>query len=113
MSFPAPHRHSYSLDSWRIRETEFDAQSNNLAETLFALGNGTIGLRGTHEEAFLGAQGSSQEGNYLNGFYESETIHYPEAAYGLAKKNQFMLNVPNAINTTVRDLTTAKVEREY
>lgn len=96
MQFKSQQHHTYPLDAWRICETNFDESSANLAETLFALGNGTIGLRGTHEEAYLGAPGTSQEGNYLNGFYETEAIHYPEAAYGLAKNNQFMLNVPNA-----------------
>jgi len=88
--------HPFSFDPWRLRETQFDTGINYLAETLFALGNGTVGLRGTHEESYLGPAGTSQEGNYLNGFYESEAIHYPESAYGLAHTNQFMLNLPNA-----------------
>ena len=88
--------HTYPLEPWCIRETAFDTASHFLDETLFALGNGYIGLRGTHEEGYTGPKGTSLDGTYLNGFYESEAIHYPEAAYGLAKTNQFMLNVPNA-----------------
>lgn len=89
-------QHTYPLDAWCIRETSFDTQSNFLDETLFALGNGYIGLRGTYEEGYSGPSGTSLDGTYLNGFYESEEIHYPEAAFGMAKTNQFMLNVPNA-----------------
>jgi alpha,alpha-trehalose phosphorylase len=89
-------KHTYPLEPWCIRETSFDTESHFLDETLFALGNGYIGLRGTHEEGYTGPAGTSLDGSYLNGFYESESIHYPEAAYGLAKTNQFMLNVPNA-----------------
>ena len=89
-------QHTYPLDAWCIRETSFDTQSNFLDETLFALGNGYIGLRGTYEEGYGGPAGTSLDGTYLNGFYESEEIHYPEAAFGMAKTNQFMLNVPNA-----------------
>ncbi|CAN7663198.1 glycoside hydrolase family 65 protein [Pseudoduganella sp. LjRoot289] len=89
-------QHTYPLEPWCIRETAFDTGSHFLDETLFALGNGYIGLRGTHEEGYSGPKGTSLDGTYLNGFYESEAIHYPEAAYGLAKTNQFMLNVPNA-----------------
>ena len=89
-------QHTYPLDAWCIRETSFDTQSNFLDETLFALGNGYIGLRGTYEEGYSGPAGTSLDGTYLNGFYESEEIHYPEAAFGMAKTNQFMLNVPNA-----------------
>ncbi|MET0982288.1 MAG: glycoside hydrolase family 65 protein, partial [Telluria sp.] len=84
------------LDPWCIRETGFDTASHFLRETLFALGNGYIGLRGTGEEGYTGPAGTSLDGTYLNGFYESEPIVYPEAAHALAKTNQFMLNVPNA-----------------
>jgi alpha,alpha-trehalose phosphorylase len=85
-----------ALDPWCIRETAFDTASHFLRETLFALGNGYIGLRGTGEEGYTGPAGTSLDGTYLNGFYESEPIVYPEAAFALAKTNQFMLNVPNA-----------------
>lgn len=86
---------SFPFEPWCIRETSFDTASHFLDETLFALGNGYIGLRGTAEEGYTGPAGTSLDGTYLNGFYETEAIHYPEAAYGLAKTNQFMLNVPN------------------
>lgn len=88
--------HTFPLDPWCIRETALDTDSNFLHETLFALGNGYIGLRGSHEEGYAGPAGTSLDGTYLNGFYEAEPIVYPEAAFALAKANQFMLNVPNA-----------------
>lgn len=87
---------TFPFDPWRIRETGFDTAAHFLRETLFALGNGYIGLRATGEEGYSGPAGTSLDGTYLNGFYESEPIVYPEAAFGLAKTNQFMLNVPNA-----------------
>ncbi len=93
MRNPAP---SFPLDPWCLRESAFDTGTNFLHETLFALGNGYIGLRGCHEEGYAGPAGTSLDGTYLNGFYESEPIVYPEAAFGFAKTNQFMLNVPNA-----------------
>ena len=82
------------LDSWRITENAFNPANNYLFETLFSVGNGTIGLRGSHEETLSHPLAQSQQGAYLNGFYESEPIHYPETAYGLAKVNEFMLNLP-------------------
>jgi alpha,alpha-trehalose phosphorylase len=88
--------HAFPLDPWCLRETGIDPDANFLNETLFALGNGYIGLRGCHEEGYSGPAGTSLDGSYLNGFYESEPIAYPEAAFGLASTNQFMLNVPNA-----------------
>lgn len=87
--------HLYPLDAWRITEDQVETK-HFLGETLFALGNGYIGLRGTPEEAEQGPVGISLEGSYLNGFFESEPIQYPENAYGLARTNQFMVNVPNA-----------------
>ncbi|MES2263075.1 MAG: glycosyl hydrolase family 65 protein [Pseudomonadota bacterium] len=111
------HKHTYPLDAWCIRETTFDTESHFLDETLFALGNGYIGLRGTHEEGYTGPRGTSLDGTYLNGFYESEAIHYPESAHGLAKVNQFMLNVPNAKGIALWlegerfDLLQGKIER--
>jgi len=109
-------QHTYPLEAWCIRETSFDTASHFLDETLFALGNGYIGLRGTGEEGYSGPAGTSLDGTYLNGFYESEPIQYPEAAYGLAKVNQFMLNVPNAKGIELRlgderfDLLTGTVQ---
>jgi len=84
-----------AAEPWRIREQGFDPERAFLHETLFALGNGYIGLRGTHED-LPGQPGRTLEGSYLNGFYDTEPIHYPENAYGLARINEFMLNVPNA-----------------
>ncbi|TWI63033.1 alpha,alpha-trehalose phosphorylase [Pseudoduganella lurida] len=92
---PQPPSERFPADPWRLREAAPDSATHFLNETLFALGNGYIGVRGTAEEGWSGPAGTSLDGTYLNGFYESEAIHYPETAYALAKTNQFMLNVPN------------------
>jgi len=81
-------------EPWCIRERGIDPARRFLHETLFTLGNGYIGMRGTAEEG--GAGKDTLEGTYLNGFHDTESIHYPENAYGLARINEFMLNVPNA-----------------
>lgn len=87
---------SLPSDPWRLIETRWDAEANLLRETLFALGNGHIGTRGTHDEAWLGVADATMEGTYVNGFYDTEAIRYPENAYGFARLNEFMLNLPNA-----------------
>lgn len=87
---------SLPSDPWRLVETRWDAEANLLRETLFALGNGHIGTRGSHDEAWLGEADASMEGTYVNGFYDTEAIRYPENAYGFARLNEFMLNLPNA-----------------
>jgi alpha,alpha-trehalose phosphorylase len=85
-----------AAEPWRIREAAFDPARAFLHETLFTLGNGYIGMRGTPDEGTAGAAGQTLEGTYLNGFHDTEAIRYPENAYGLARVNEFMLNVPNA-----------------
>jgi trehalose/maltose hydrolase-like predicted phosphorylase len=85
----------YPATEWEIIETEFKPENNYRNESIFALGNGYIGMRGNFEEGYWGPPGTGLEGNYLNGFYESEIIKYPEIAYGFAEKSQTMLNVTN------------------
>jgi alpha,alpha-trehalose phosphorylase len=46
--------HPFPAEAWRLTETRFDADSNLLHETLFALGNGYVGLRGAHEDGYSG-----------------------------------------------------------
>ena len=63
-------------------------------ETMFALGNGYLGMRGCSEEG--GPIG--QNGTFINGFYESWPIIYPENAYGLATTGQTIVNVTDSKN---------------
>jgi alpha,alpha-trehalose phosphorylase len=81
---------------WGIIEKNFSIESNYINESLFAIGNGYIGMRGNFEEGYSGPKGTGLEGMYINGFYESETIKYGEVAYGYADKGQTMLNVTNS-----------------
>lgn len=83
-------------NSWSIVEKEFDVNNNYVNETLFAIGNGYLGMRGNLEEGYSGPKGTGLEGIYINGFYESAVIKYGEVAYGYAEKSQSMLNVTNS-----------------
>jgi trehalose/maltose hydrolase-like predicted phosphorylase len=71
-------------------------------ETLFALGNGYLGMRGTFEE---GLGRAALEGTYINGFYESAPIIYGEKFIGFAENKQTILNLANAkvIRLTIGD----------
>lgn len=71
---------------WHIVEEGFSSENYGLNATLFALGNGYIGLRGTLDEGLEGYEADT--GCYLNGVYYSEPITYGEKAYGYAKNNQ-------------------------
>jgi alpha,alpha-trehalose phosphorylase len=81
-----------NLHTWALRREGFDPAQQVLDASLFALGNGFIGLRGVIDE---GPVAGEHDGCYLNGFYDTAAIHHPETAYGLAGTNQFMLSVPN------------------
>lgn len=85
----------YPVDPWTVRETAFRLETNYRNETTFALSNGYIGVRGTFEEAY-DLPGQGMEGNFLNGFYESEPIRYGECCFGFPSVSQTMLNLPNA-----------------
>lgn len=86
----------YGTDPWGVRETRFDPGSSLRGESVFSLGNGYLGVRGTFEEGLDPGHGSSVRGTYLNGFHETGPLRYPEDAYGLARKRQTLLNVTDA-----------------
>jgi len=78
---------------WQIVEHDFHLEEALLNETLFALGNGYLGMRGTFEE---GLGRAALEGTYINGFYESAPIIYGEKFQGFAENKQTILNLANA-----------------
>ena len=44
----------YPYDEWEIVEETFQPENMRRSETIFALGNGYMGTRGTFEEGFRG-----------------------------------------------------------
>ncbi|MEG6589891.1 beta-phosphoglucomutase, partial [Paenibacillus barengoltzii] len=91
------HTENLSLDpGWNLIEEAYDEKDNQRMESLFSLGNGYFGMRGYFEEGYHGKKGASVRGNYVNGFYDTAPIHYPEGAYGYPTEGQAMLNVTDA-----------------
>jgi alpha,alpha-trehalose phosphorylase len=84
---PAPH--IYPPDEWNMVEKQYMPDLLQQGETMFAIGNGYLGMRGTFEEG--GPIG--QNGTFINGFHETWEILYPEKAYGLATTGQTIVNV--------------------
>lgn len=87
-----PPVHIYPIDDWKLIEKKYDPKFLAQNETMFAIGNGYLGMRGNFEE---GAP-VSQNGTFINGFHETWPIVYGEDAFGFAKTGQTMLNVPDA-----------------
>lgn len=86
---------AYGLNEWEIVEESFNPENNFRSESIFATGNGFIGMRGTFEEG-LNGDGIGFEGTFLNGIYESRPISYGETAYGFPERSQTMISVANA-----------------
>ena len=61
-------------------------------ETLFAVGNGYLGLRGNVEEGRDG----HEHGTFINGFHETWPIRHAEEAFGFARVGQTIVNAPDA-----------------
>jgi len=76
---------------WKISQTSYNLNSNAQMESIFSLGNGYFGLRGFFSER----SPSFHPGVFVNGFYECVPIVYGEWAFGYAKFNQKMLDVPD------------------
>ena len=85
-------RDRFPVDPWRLVETRFSQEDTGLTETLFAVANGYIGLRGNHPEG----RHASEHGTFINGFHETWPIRHAEQAYGFAEVGQTIVNVPDA-----------------
>jgi alpha,alpha-trehalose phosphorylase len=76
---------------WEIREAELNLELLPHRESVFALSNGHIGLRGNLDEG----EPHGLPGTYLNGVYESRPLPYAEAGYGFPEDGQTVVNVTN------------------
>lgn len=83
-------------DSQRIREKDFDPNAVATRESLFALGNGFLGVRGDFEEGYPATVTGSIPGTYLNGFYLRRPIEYGESAPGFPRQGDYMPSILNA-----------------
>ncbi len=81
----------YSLETWCIRETTLDLDVLAQSESVFALANGHLGLRGNLDEG----EPYGLPGTYLNGYHELRPLPYAEAGYGYPESGQTMINVTN------------------
>lgn len=84
-------------DPWKLVETSHSPGDAGTLETLFALGNGHLGLRGAH----WASADAELPGSFINGFHEIWDIKHAENAYGFARTGQRILYIPDANNFTV------------
>ncbi|QDY06247.1 glycoside hydrolase family 65 protein [Micromonospora sp. HM134] len=82
---------AYPVEPWHIRETRLDMDVLAQSESVFALSNGHIGLRGNLDEG----EPHGLPGTYLNSFYELRPLPYAEAGFGFPESGQTIVNVTN------------------
>lgn len=87
-----PPSHDYPADEWNVIEKGFHPEFLAQLETMLALGNGYLGMRGCPEEGGPSAENST----LINGFYETRPIVYGEEAYGFAKTGQTIFSVTDS-----------------
>lgn len=84
-------RSRFPVDEWRLVESRFDVRDVGTTESLFAVGNGYLGLRGNLSES----RDAHLDGTFINGFHETWQISHAEEAYGFARIGQTIVNVPD------------------
>ena len=82
---------SFTVEPWTVRETALDLDVLGQSESIFALANGHIGLRGNLDEG----EPYGLPGTYLNSFYERRPLPHAEAGYGYPESGQTIVNVTN------------------
>src|SRR5271168_2904227 len=82
---------AYGTEPWVLREKELDLDLLAQSESIFALSNGHIGLRGNLDEG----DPHGLPGTYLNSMYEVRPLPYAEAGYGYPDSGHTVINVTN------------------
>ncbi len=82
---------AFPVEEWSVRETGLNLDILAQAESIFALSNGHIGLRGNLDEG----EPHGLPGTYLNSFYELRPLPYAEGGYAYPESGQTIINVTN------------------
>ncbi|QND79027.1 beta-phosphoglucomutase [Pseudoxanthomonas mexicana] len=84
-------------DPWRLTQRAFDPVRAARDETLFALANGTLGVRGALEEA-----DSASDGTFLSSVFEQNPIHYHERFPGFTRSTDTRVPVAEGKHIRLR-----------
>ena len=82
---------AFPVEPWHVREASLDLGLLAQSESVFALSNGHIGLRGNLDEG----EPHGIPGSYLAGFYEQRPLPYAEAGFGYPEDGQSLVDVTN------------------
>jgi alpha,alpha-trehalose phosphorylase len=87
-----PPLHDFPADDWNVIEKGYHPEFLAQLETMLALGNGYLGMRGCPEEGGPNVENAT----LINGYYETHPIVYVEGAYGFARTGQTILSVTDS-----------------
>jgi len=82
---------AFGVEPWVIRESQLQLDLLAQSESVFALSNGHIGIRGNLDEG----EPFGLPGTYLNSVYELRPLPHPEGGYGYPESGQTVINVTN------------------
>src|SRR5437016_3715519 len=82
---------AFPVEEWSVREIGLHLDTLAQTESIFALSNGHIGLRGNLDEG----EPHGLPGTYLNSFYELRPLPYAEGGYAYPESGQTVINVTN------------------
>ncbi|GAA2358667.1 glycoside hydrolase family 65 protein [Dactylosporangium salmoneum] len=82
---------AFPPEPWVIRERGLDLSVLAQSESVFALSNGHLGLRGNLDEG----EPHGLPGTYLNSVFEFRPLPYAEAGYGYPETGQSIIDVTN------------------
>jgi alpha,alpha-trehalose phosphorylase len=81
----------FRCEPWSVCESHLDLDVLAHSESILALSNGHIGMRANLDEG----EPHGLPGTYLNSFYETRPLPYPEGGYGYPEAGQAVVNVTN------------------
>ncbi|HYK84156.1 MAG TPA: glycoside hydrolase family 65 protein [Ktedonobacteraceae bacterium] len=84
-------RPTFTVEEWSVREKGLHLGTLAQTESIFALSNGHIGLRGNLDEG----EPHGLPGTYLNSFFELRPLPYAEGGYAYPDSGQTVINVTN------------------
>jgi len=104
---------AFPVAEWQLVERGLAHGDRGALESVFAVANGYLGVRGAPEEGTP----ARDPGVTLNGLHETWPIVYPEDAYGLARTGQTIVNATDGslvrlfVDDEPFDVATSKVVR--
>src|SRR3954464_5817197 len=94
-------RAPFPIEPWSLTEVGLDHASLAVHESVFALANGHIGMRGSFQEG----EPVVVPATCLNGFSAERPLPYAEVGYGFPEQGQTVVNVTDGklIRLLVKD----------